>query len=147
MKEHTSWVVQTHVYAGRNELLSGSVSGEIKFWDLRYPKTSTKSLEANTFPMTALAVHDHAPLIARYTYEATRDELFRRLIFVLRSGSHNQFIKVFRSDGEPLTLIRYHEGFLGERIGPVSCLAFHPNRLFLAAGATDSVVAIYASDK
>lgn len=72
MKEHTSWVVQTHVYAGRNELLSGSVSGEIKFWDLRYPKTSTKSLEANTFPMTALAVHDHAPLIARYVQHVLR---------------------------------------------------------------------------
>ena len=63
------------------------------------------------------------------------------------SGSHNQFIKVFRSDGEQLALIRYHEGFLGERIGPVSCLAFHPHRLILAAGATDSVVAVYSSDK
>ncbi|DBA03474.1 TPA: hypothetical protein N0F65_002882 [Lagenidium giganteum] len=127
MKEHTSWVVQTHVYAGRNELLSGSVSGELKFWDLRYPKTSIKSLEAHRSPMTALAVHDYAPIFA--------------------SGSHNQFIKVFRSDGEQLALIRYHEGFLGERIGPVSCLAFHPHRLFLAAGATDSVIAIYSSDK
>lgn len=63
------------------------------------------------------------------------------------SGSHNQFIKVFRSDGEQLALIRYHEGFLGERIGPVSCLAFHPHRLLLAAGATDSVVAVYSADK
>lgn len=63
------------------------------------------------------------------------------------SGSHNQFIKVFRSDGEQLALIRYHEGFLGERIGPVSCLAFHPRRLLLAAGATDSVVAVYSADK
>lgn len=127
MKEHTSWVVQTHIYAGRNELLSGSVTGELKFWDLRYPKTSIKSLEAHRSPMTALAVHDYAPIFA--------------------SGSHNQFIKVFRSDGEQLALIRYHEGFLGERIGPVSCLAFHPHRLFLAAGATDSVVAVYSSDK
>ncbi|KAG3217466.1 Regulatory-associated protein of [Phytophthora cactorum] len=127
MKEHTSWVVQTHIYAGRNELLTGSVTGELKFWDMRYPKNSVKSLEAHRSPMTALAVHDYAPIFA--------------------SGSHNQFIKVFRSDGEQLALIRYHEGFLGERIGPVSCLAFHPHRLFLAAGATDSVVAVYSSDK
>uniref|UniRef100_H3G5Z2 Raptor N-terminal CASPase-like domain-containing protein n=1 Tax=Phytophthora ramorum TaxID=164328 RepID=H3G5Z2_PHYRM len=126
MKEHTSWVVQTHIYAGRNELLTGSVTGELKFWDMRYPKNSVKSLEAHRSPMTALAVHDYAPIFA--------------------SGSHNQFIKVFRSDGEQLALIRYHEGFLGERIGPVSCLAFHPHRLFLAAGATDSVVAVYSSD-
>ncbi|KAL4109088.1 hypothetical protein PRIC1_000793 [Phytophthora ramorum] len=127
MKEHTSWVVQTHIYEGRNELLTGSVTGELKFWDMRYPKNSVKSLEAHRSPMTALAVHDYAPIFA--------------------SGSHNQFIKVFRSDGEQLALIRYHEGFLGERIGPVSCLAFHPHRLFLAAGATDSVVAVYSSDK
>ncbi|KAE9155047.1 hypothetical protein PF006_g1004 [Phytophthora fragariae] len=126
MREHASWVVQTHIYAGRNELLTGSVTGELKFWDLRYPKNSVKSLEAHRSPMTALAVHDYAPIFA--------------------SGSHNQFIKVFRSDGEQLALIRYHEGFLGERIGPVSCLAFHPRRLFLAAGATDSVVAVYSSD-
>ncbi|TDH70902.1 hypothetical protein CCR75_009469 [Bremia lactucae] len=127
MKEHSSWVVQTHMYAGRNELLTGSVTGELKFWDMRFPKNSIKTLEAHRSPMTALAVHDYAPIFA--------------------SGSHNQFIKVFRSDGEQLALIRYHEGFLGERIGPVTCLAFHPHRLFLAAGATDSVVAVYSSDK
>ncbi|RLN93469.1 hypothetical protein BBJ28_00003372 [Nothophytophthora sp. Chile5] len=157
MKEHTSWVVQTHIYAGRNELLSGSVSGELKFWDLRYPKNSIKSLEAHRSPMTTLAVHDYAPIFARYVCwvslvrllgltTVSADYCILACDFA-SSGSHNQFIKVFRSDGEQLALIRYHEGFLGERIGPVSCLAFHPHRLFLAAGATDSVVAVYSSDK
>jgi hypothetical protein len=79
-------------------------------------------------------------------------------------------------DGLELNQIRYHEGFLGQRIGPVSCLAFHPYhtpffeirniiiinnnnnnnnnkmtnnnagnrfRLYLAAGATDSILSIY----
>ncbi|CCI46966.1 unnamed protein product [Albugo candida] len=127
MQEHTSWIVQTHLYKNRYEMLSGSVSGELKFWDLRHPRNSTKFLETRRSTMTALAVHDYAPIFA--------------------SGSHNQFIKVFRCDGEELALIRYHEGFLGERIGPVSCLAFHPHRLYLAAGATDSVIAIYSGDK
>ena len=76
--------------------------------------------------MTALAVHDHAPVLA--------------------SGSHNQFIKVFGMDGNTLSTIRYHDGFLGQRIGPVSCLTFHPYRMFLAAGATDSIVAVYTGD-
>ncbi|GMF12432.1 unnamed protein product [Phytophthora lilii] len=150
MKEHSSWVVQTHIYAGRNELLTGSVTGELKFWDLRYPKNSVKSLEAHRSPMTALAVHDYAPIFARcvlaYYYARVNCKILT-FVFPYFSGSHNQFIKVFRSDGEQLALIRYHEGFLGERIGPVSCLAFHPHRLFLAAGATDSVVAVYSSDK
>ncbi|RHY22017.1 hypothetical protein DYB35_013419, partial [Aphanomyces astaci] len=116
-----------HLYQSKYELLSGSVSGELKFWDLRYNKSSVKTFEAHRSPMTALAVHAFAPVYA--------------------TGSHNQFIKVFRQDGDQLALIRYHEGFLGERIGPVSCLAFHPHRLLLAAGATDSLIAIYSSDK
>ncbi|ETV91087.1 hypothetical protein, variant 1 [Aphanomyces invadans] len=127
LKEHSSWIVGTHLYRSKHELLSGSVSGDVKLWDLRYQKASVKTFEAHRSPMTALAVHDFAPLYA--------------------TGSHNQFIKVFRQDGEQLALIRYHEGFLGERIGPVSCLAFHPHRLLLAAGATDSLIAIYSSDK
>ncbi|KAF0700295.1 Aste57867_9173 [Aphanomyces stellatus] len=127
LKEHTSWIVGTHLYKSKYQLLSGSVSGELKFWDLRYQKTSVKTFDAHRSSMTALAVHQYAPLFA--------------------TGSHNQFIKVFRQDGEQLALIRYHEGFLGERIGPVSCLAFHPHRLLLAAGATDSLIAIYSSDK
>lgn len=65
MREHTSWVVQTHVYPDKYEMLSGSVSGELKFWDLRYPKNSVKSLEAHRSPMTALAVHNYAPIFAR----------------------------------------------------------------------------------
>ncbi|OQR91926.1 regulatory-associated protein of mTOR [Achlya hypogyna] len=129
LREHSAWIVGTHLYPGKYELLSGSVTGELKFWDLRYHKTSVRTLEAHRSPMTALAVHNYAPVFAR------------------SSGSHNQFIKVFRHDGEQLALIRYHEGFLGERIGPVSCLAFHPHRLLLAAGATDSLIALYSGDK
>jgi len=42
------------------------------------------------------------------------------------SGSHKQFIKVFDMEGTTLNVIKYHEGFLGQRIGPISSLAFHP---------------------
>jgi regulator-associated protein of mTOR len=70
--------------------------------------------------------------------------------------------------GEEVSLIRYHDGFLGQRIGPVSCLAFHPYvhskknilyyafltfivffcryQILLAAGATDSIISIYAGE-
>jgi WD40 repeat protein len=77
------------------------------------------------YDQTALAVHEFAPVVA--------------------SGSHNQFIKVMDTGGNLISMIRYHDGFLGQRIGPVSCLAFHPHRPVLAAGATDSIVAIYSS--
>ena len=45
------------------------------------------------------------------------------------SGAHNQCIKVFNTDGDTLSMTRYHDGFLGQRIAPVSCLAFHPPAL------------------
>ena len=83
---------------------------------------------------------------------------------VMATGSHKQFIKILTLSGDLLSMIRllilqtcfdlyvligncsyrYHDGFLGQRIAPVSCLAFHPHKMLLAAGATDHIVAIYA---
>ena len=76
--------------------------------------------------MTALAVHNYAPIIA--------------------TGSHAQFIKLLTMNGEQFGMIRYHDGFLGQRIGPISCLAFHPVRMLLAAGATDHIISIYKGE-
>jgi len=58
-------------------------------------------------------------------------------------GSGTQHIKVYNMNGETLNTIRYHEGFLGQRIGPISTLAFHPYHTMLAAGSTDSLVSIF----
>ena len=77
--------------------------------------------------MTAMAVHPCAPIIA--------------------TGSYAQFIKVMTLDGIVLKTIKYHQGFMGQRIGPVSCLAFHPHRAVFAAGATDSIVSVYSSSR
>ena len=72
----------------------------------------------------------------------------------LASGSRNQFIKLFDvqplRDGAPakeVHNIRYFDGFLGARIGPVTTLAFHPSRLLLAVGATDSTISVYSDSK
>jgi WD40 repeat protein len=121
---------------------------------------TTQTFSTRTGDVTAFAVHPYAPIIA--------------------SGSQNQKIHMQDFDGLELNQIRYHEGFLGQRIGPVSCLAFHPYepstkriitvllacakqqtcsrwsltkgggihtynrfRMYLAAGATDSILSIY----
>ena len=123
--EHSTWIVNATFcnFGGGFELLSGSISGEAKFWDLRLPK-SLRTLDIQRSPMTAFAVHQGIPLIA--------------------SGAHAQFLKILDLDGETKNVIRYHEGFLGQRIGAVSCLAWHPNKLLLAAGATDPFVSLYS---
>eukprot|EP01135_Chromosphaera_perkinsii_P005237 Nk52_evm6s327 gene=Nk52_evmTU6s327 len=127
MQEHGGWVVNLHLQKGGcRELISASVTGEIKFWDPRFT-SSVKTIQSNTDNLTALAVHDYAPAIA--------------------CGSHNQYISNYNLDGDLLGTIRYHDGFLGQRIGPISCLAFHPYKVLLAAGSTDSIVSIYSISK
>ena len=49
-------------------------------------------------------------------------------------------------DGELLSRIKHHMGFLAQRLGSISALAFHPHELILAAGATDSIVSIFSPE-
>jgi len=110
------------------QIISGSSSGEIKFWDVRNTKSSVRQFvpdRKGENQMTALAVHEYAPILAL---------------------GQDQKIKAMNFSGENLNVIRYHDGFLGQRIGPVSALAFHPYRVMLGAGATDSIVSIYAGE-
>ena len=124
----------------------GSNVGEISIWDPRRARGAISSRErgevvagqvhsitSHKADLSALALHGAAPLVA--------------------SGSRNQFIKLYdlhalRESGgaaRELSTIRYFDGFLGSRIGAVTCLAFHPTRVLLAVGATDSLLSIYAS--
>jgi regulator-associated protein of mTOR len=124
--EHRNWIVNVSMQRGHmGALVTGSVLGDIKIWDIRNGlSTSVKTLDADKeYTMTTMAVQDYAPVIA--------------------SGSHNQFIKILNTAGKILSVIRYHDGFLGQRIGPVSCLAFHPHLPVLASGAVDPIIAIY----
>ena len=59
------------------------------------------------------------------------------------SGSHAQFIKILTLEGETLQVVRFHEEQAGHRIGPVSCLEFHKQKLVLATGSSNSLVSIY----
>ena len=120
---HGTWVNYAHLRADVPEVVIGSVRGTVKFWDLRSMRTY-KTLEVQKSPLTSLSVHNCAPILA--------------------AGSHAQFIKVLTLSGEQLgNVIKYYDGFLGQRIGPVSCLAFHPHRLLLGASSTDGIVSIY----
>lgn len=39
----------------------------------------------------------------------------------------NQFIAVYNANGDVISNIKYYDGFMGQRIGAISCLAFHPH--------------------
>jgi len=133
LTEHDNWIINTTYIKEGQELVSGDAGGGVRFWDARQPAAPLFRLqraldapappERHRQPVSALAVHPSLPILA--------------------SGSHSQFIKTFTLEGETLSVIRYHDGFLGQRIGPVSSLTFHPFKLLLAAGATDSIISIY----
>jgi regulator-associated protein of mTOR len=108
------------------KIVSASKAGDIQFLDIRNSSMPYLTIDAHRGSLSALAVHRHAPVIA--------------------SGSEKQYIKVFSITGEQLSMVRYHNSFLGQRIGPVSCLSFHPYNILLAAGATDGIVSVYSGE-
>ena len=78
--EHRNWVVSVHLN-GTREAVSGSISGDVRFWDLRMSE-SIRSLDAHGqsgTTMTALAAHPRVPVLA--------------------TGSHAQFIRILTLDG------------------------------------------------
>jgi len=113
-------------------LISASIGGDIALADVRmvdsavvrYHRSSHKDKSSY---LSSFAVHDFAPLMA--------------------SGSPKPFIEVFDHTGMTIDTIRYHVGFLGQRIGPVNALTFHRHKLLLAAGSLDHYISIFAADK
>lgn len=108
------------------QIVSASPGGDLRFLDLRQTSAPFLEVAAHRGHLTSLTAHRHAPVIA--------------------TGSGKQLIKVFSTDGRQLNMVKFHNSFLGQRIGPVSALGFHPYEALLAAGAMDSIVSIYAGD-
>lgn len=88
----------------RKSVISASATGDIRLWDLS-KSDSVKKFHMN-HGLTAFDIHPLAGLYA--------------------GGSAQQCISVMAPNGAMLNTIKYHEGFMGQRIGPISCLAFHP---------------------
>ncbi|XP_075231155.1 regulatory associated protein of MTOR complex 1 [Lycorma delicatula] len=125
-REHASWVVCVSLRGdATNTLLSGCVRGDVRFFDIR---CHTSKLTCTTSQyMTSMAVHRNADVFA--------------------CSSANQYISIYNTRGEALNVIKYHEWFMTPRFyGPISCMAFHPHRVLLAAGSVDSALCVYSVD-
>jgi regulator-associated protein of mTOR len=127
IKAHNSWVVSSYLRKDDPVAITSCVSGGVKFWDVRTMR-AFYHIDANytKMPITSMAVHPCAPLLAM--------------------GSHAQFINILTFNGSQVGKVSHHDGFLGQRIGPISSLAFHPLKLMLAAGATDSIISVYSAE-
>ncbi|KAF8782229.1 regulatory-associated protein of mTOR-like isoform X2 [Argiope bruennichi] len=126
-QEHSGWVVNIMLQNKQNfgQIISGSVAGDVRFWDLRHSNSIRNIPPAHG--MTAMAIHPQLDLIA--------------------CGAANQFISVFNQNGDNISTIKYHDGFMGHRIGPISCLGFHPYKASLGAGSTDHLISVYSVNR
>lgn len=123
-REHPTWVVKAYTLQNfPNRVVSASTQGDIRLWDLR-KNESLKTINTQQ-GLTAVDAHQYSELLA--------------------CGSVQQFVAVYSHNGEAISTIKYHEGFMGQRIGQVTCLAFHPLKVKLAVGSTDQFVNVYSS--
>ncbi|XP_075025451.1 regulatory-associated protein of mTOR isoform X7 [Calonectris borealis] len=105
-REHTAWVVKAYLQKHpEGNIMSVSVNGDVRFFDPRMPE-SMKVLQI-VKGLTALDIHPQANLFA--------------------CGSMNQFTAIYNGNGELINNIKYYDGFMGQRVGAISCLAFHPH--------------------
>uniref|UniRef100_A0A7N5P7W1 Regulatory associated protein of MTOR complex 1 n=1 Tax=Ailuropoda melanoleuca TaxID=9646 RepID=A0A7N5P7W1_AILME len=125
-REHTAWVVKAYLQKHpEGHIMSVSVNGDVRFFDPRMPE-SVNVLQI-VKGLTALDIHPQANLIA--------------------CGSMNQFTAVYSGSGELINHIKYYDGFMGQRVGAISCLAFHPHWPHLAVGSNDYYISVYSVEK
>ncbi|XP_012221005.1 regulatory-associated protein of mTOR isoform X2 [Linepithema humile] len=120
-REHTAWVLGAYLRESEPQLFTGSSSGDIKIFDLR--KNSSVNTLQIASGIAALMVHEVADIFA--------------------CGTTNHCLSVHNMTGQHLNTIKFHEGFMGTRLSPVSCLNFHPHRVTMAAGFVDSTFTVY----
>ncbi|XP_008048687.1 regulatory-associated protein of mTOR [Carlito syrichta] len=125
-REHTAWVVKAHLQKHpEGRIMSVSVNGDVRVFDPRLPE-SVNVLQI-VKGLTALDIHPQANLIA--------------------CGSVNQFTAIYNGNGELINNIKYYDGFMGQRVGAISCLAFHPHWPHLAVGSNDYYISVYSVEK
>ncbi|KAJ8953916.1 hypothetical protein NQ318_019156 [Aromia moschata] len=107
-----------------NLIVSGSSEGDIKIYDIRKNESihGTQAIQNNG--MSCFAMHRSANIYA--------------------CGSLNQFISIYTLKGTLINTIRFYEGFMGHKIGPVTCLNFHSHKVALATGTSDCCVNVYS---
>jgi regulator-associated protein of mTOR len=73
---------------------------------------ATKTIEVKDKKISTMNLHSFAPVVA--------------------FAADSPKVTVMNTKGETLHHIKYHDGFLAQRIGPVCALGLHPLRLLLA---------------
>ncbi|XP_019880990.1 regulatory-associated protein of mTOR isoform X2 [Aethina tumida] len=106
-----------------NMLICGSSDGQVKMFDIRKGESIHKLGSNIPVETSCMAIHRSATTYA--------------------CGSLSQYVNIYHMNGEQLNSIRFYEGFMGHRIGPVICLNYHPHKMALATGTSDCSINVY----
>ncbi|KAL3274396.1 hypothetical protein HHI36_015789 [Cryptolaemus montrouzieri] len=104
-----------------NLLISAGAGGDVKLYDIR--KNSSINTQQVQNGISCFDIHNSAGIYS--------------------CGSVSQSICIYNLQGNLLNSIRFYEGFMGHRIGPINCLSFHPHKVVLATGTADCSVSVY----
>ncbi|XP_052263117.1 regulatory-associated protein of mTOR-like isoform X2 [Dreissena polymorpha] len=123
LREHGRWIVKVHLQKGPDgKIVTASNAGDVRFWDPRFTESVRSMTLQSSF--TAVDIHPRADVLA--------------------CGSQNQYIGVYNQSGDSLSTLKYHDGFIGQRLGAITSLSFHPYKVKLAAGTSDSYISVYS---
>ncbi|EDQ87341.1 uncharacterized protein MONBRDRAFT_27441 [Monosiga brevicollis MX1] len=126
---HQDYIVSVHSAKESERMMSGSRSGQILWWDYRYPgqpiRTMTAHRTRGDVVLQCLDTHDYAPIFAT-------------------ANSLQQF-KIFNKQGQLLHHHKHYTNFLGEAIGPITALKFHPYEAKLGVSSLEKLLTVYSA--
>ncbi|KAI9050277.1 hypothetical protein LZ554_005445 [Drepanopeziza brunnea f. sp. 'monogermtubi'] len=108
------WVKSVHMQrGGQRELVSASINGKVKLWDIRMDKC-LRTINTTGDGLRTASTHEHLP------------------VFAVGTGAHT--VKVYNFEGTQLSRVEPYSTFL-RGTSPISATAFHPHRMMLACAA------------
>ena len=140
----TSPVVSVHVRPNNDNkiIYTASYSGEMCFWDLRKTKSDVEEADYLNMPRYQTLGPD-PPNTREVVSSMLRTVAFHNYAPVMACGSHDQGIKIWNTWGDKLNDIKFHEGFMGQKVGPSVSLQFHPFEYKLVSAGQDNCVTVY----
>lgn len=138
VRSKSTAVVNVHIKPNNDNkiIYTAHSSGDMCFWDLRKSKCAAGIDRyqplAHEAPKTLSVVSNNLKTVAFHNYAP-----------VMACGSHDQGIRIWNIWGDKLNDIKFHEGFMGQKVGPSISLAFHPFDYKLVSAGLDNCVTVY----
>ncbi|XP_022708704.1 regulatory-associated protein of mTOR-like isoform X2 [Varroa jacobsoni] len=134
-REHLGQVVGVHLNMSRRILISASVSGHVRYWQLPGGGSNagggssqpTEGCRQSSLPnqdLTCMVVHPFFPGI-------------------LACGTQTANVVVQEESGPAHILKPHTDWFSGQKTSPINAIAFHPYKMCLATAYQDSTVSLY----